>query len=58
MSMFRMALKTAINLVFLPLAIAADIVTFGGDSVTGGKSYTQKHFEIIKSDLDEEKKDE
>ena len=38
MSLFGALVRTAVNVVTLPVAVVADVVTLGGDSVDGGKT--------------------
>ena len=52
MSLFGALVRTAVNVVTLPVAVVADVVTLGGDSVDGGKTYTQKHLEALKDEAE------
>lgn len=54
MGLFGALVKTVVNVATLPVSVAADVVTLGGDSVDGGKTYTQKKLEQIKREADED----
>jgi len=48
MGLFDSIVRTAVNVATAPVAVAKDVVTMGGDSISGGKTYTEKKIEQIK----------
>lgn len=56
MGLFGALVKTVVNVATLPVAMAADVVTMGGDALEyeNGKTHTRKHLEQIKRDADED----
>lgn len=53
MSLFGAFVKTVVNVATLPVAVAADVVTMGGDAIDGGNTHTQKHIEKLKDEADD-----
>ena len=53
MSIFGTLIRTVVNVATLPLAVAADVVTLGGQiNNPGGQSYTGKTLDKIKDEAE------
>lgn len=53
MWLFGVLIKTAVNVVTLPVDIVKDVVTLGGIATGEDQSYTSKKLEQIKDDVDD-----
>lgn len=52
MSFFGKLVRTAVNVVTLPVAIAADVVTLG-NIASGDKTYTEQKLQQIKDEAED-----
>lgn len=53
MGLFGKIVKTAVNVVTLPVAVAKDVVTLGGVSTRSGRSATIAKLQQIKDEADD-----
>jgi 3-keto-L-gulonate-6-phosphate decarboxylase len=54
MSIFGKILKTAIDVVTLPVSVVADVVTLGGAIIERGTTFTGDHGRALIEDVKEE----
>ena len=52
MSLFGAIVRTAVNVVTLPVAITKDVLTCGGAAMDKDKSYTAEQIQKIKDEAD------
>ena len=52
MGLFDKIVRTTINVATAPVAVVKDIATLGGDSLDGGKTYTEKKIDQIKREAE------
>ena len=52
MSLFGALIRTAVNVVTLPVAVAQDVVTLAGAMDNNGKPHTLDHLERIKREAE------
>jgi hypothetical protein len=52
-SLFGALVRTAVNVVTLPVAVAHDILSLGGAIDNNGKPHTAEHLEKIKREAEE-----
>ncbi len=53
MKLFAQIIRTAVNVVALPVAVAKDVVTLGGISTKSGKSATIERIQKLKDEAGE-----
>lgn len=53
MSLFGKIVKTVVNVVELPIAVAKDVVTLGNIASGDDQTYTRQQIEKIKEDADD-----
>lgn len=54
MSLFGAIVRTAVNVVTLPVAVAKDVLTLGGTVTEQTKPYTVQKLEQIKEEADDD----
>ena len=54
MKLFGQIVRTVVNVVELPVAVAKDVVTLGGIVTEQGKSYTKQQLEKIADEAQED----
>ena len=52
MSLFGALVRTAVNIVTIPVAVAHDVVSLGGAIDNDGQSHTLEHLERIKREAE------
>jgi hypothetical protein len=54
MGLFGALVRTAVNVVTLPVAVAKDVITLGGVASDNGRSYTVEKLKQIKDEASED----
>lgn len=54
MKLFGQLIRTAVNVVTLPVAVVKDVVTLGGEMNGHGKMYTAEALEQLKNEAEED----
>ena len=54
MSLFGAIIRTAVNVVAIPVAVAKDVITLGAKAADDGESYTAEAIEKLKDEADDD----